>query len=500
MNDYMRMPSKLAFLASSIYPWISVITLTSAISMDYSKSNLASVPTSPDAMVLGLDLQHNLIVELGPGSFISYSVLEHLDMSFNPLKIIHDGTFYTLHNLLILTITDAELVKLPSDFGPSTTTLKNINLVDSLNNPDIIKYPYFAAFSSLWYIKISWNEITPPDATILPPTVTFIHFNSLGIYTFPAFGMYSPNAKTISIRQNMLVTIPPEYIEDLTSLQLFNAQDNNITNFPNFSHCLELVHLTMSKNELTNIPREHIMGLLKTKYMDLGDNAINVMPDISNLTTLETFKIGFNQIPEIPHQYITGLVNMKYFDCQNNDIIILPDISELFPQLQELYVQGNLLTILPDLYEMISLGMVYATDNPYVCNQSLCWLRMLSWMRPSVTMLQDDPICEEPHLAAGTRVVRYHPSSMECYKGMNVSVTDICAVLAYIHDDVIKLKTISVLLALCAGNSQVTVEFPAQRPVTRSFDVLFDLHLNKRMSKQSWFGTPSCSLWRHCNV
>ena len=29
----------------------------------------------------------------------------------------------------------------------------------------------------------------------------------------------------------------------------------------------------------------------------------------------------------------------------------------------------------------------------------------------------------------------------------------------------------------CAGNSPVTGEFPAQRPVTRSFDVLFDLRL-----------------------
>ena len=28
-------------------------------------------------------------------------------------------------------------------------------------------------------------------------------------------------------------------------------------------------------------------------------------------------------------------------------------------------------------------------------------------------------------------------------------------------------------------------EFPTQRPVTRSFDVLFDLRLNKRLSKQS---------------
>ena len=31
-------------------------------------------------------------------------------------------------------------------------------------------------------------------------------------------------------------------------------------------------------------------------------------------------------------------------------------------------------------------------------------------------------------------------------------------------------------------------EFPAQRPVTRSFDVFFDLHLGKRLSKQPWAG------------
>ena len=32
--------------------------------------------------------------------------------------------------------------------------------------------------------------------------------------------------------------------------------------------------------------------------------------------------------------------------------------------------------------------------------------------------------------------------------------------------------------SLCAGNSSVTGEFPSQTPVTRSFDLLFDLHLN----------------------
>ena len=43
----------------------------------------------------------------------------------------------------------------------------------------------------------------------------------------------------------------------------------------------------------------------------------------------------------------------------------------------------------------------------------------------------------------------------------------------------------SALLAFCAGNSPVTGEYPAQRAVTRNFYVFFDLHLNKRLRKQS---------------
>ena len=65
------------------------------------------------------------------------------------------------------------------------------------------------------------------------------------------------------------------------------------------------------------------------------------------------------------------------------------------------------------------------------------------------------------------------------------------------------METFSALLAICAGNSPVPGEFPTQRPVTRSFDVFFDQHLNKRLSKRWWgwwFETLSRSLWRHRNA
>ena len=44
---------------------------------------------------------------------------------------------------------------------------------------------------------------------------------------------------------------------------------------------------------------------------------------------------------------------------------------------------------------------------------------------------------------------------------------------------------------------------PSQRPMGQSFDIFFDLRLNKQLSKQlmrRWFGAPSRSLWHHGNM
>ena len=57
-----------------------------------------------------------------------------------------------------------------------------------------------------------------------------------------------------------------------------------------------------------------------------------------------------------------------------------------------------------------------------------------------------------------------------------------------------QMETFPALLAICAGNSPVTGEFAAQRPVTQSFDVFFDLRLAKRLSKNGEASDLRC----HC--
>ena len=100
---------------------------------------------------------------------------------------------------------------------------------------------------------------------------------------------------------------------------------------------------------------------------------------------------------------------------------------------------------------------------------------------------------DSPYLCTGCMYMSMYMSVYMIYVSVYVCLG--------VHDDVIKWKHFCVTGHLCR-ESPVTGEFLAQRPVTRSFDVFFDMHLNKPLSKQWWgwwFETLSCPLWRHCN-
>ena len=138
--------------------------------------------------------------------------------------------------------------------------------------------------------------------------------------------------------------------------------------------------------------------------------------------------------------------------------------------------------------------------NIRLSKQHKCWWFETPWLslwrhsneKPQwISRLRDGPVVQEafpchdyscPHRYPFKRHMLCHPHACTWWR----------------H----QMEAFSALLAICAGNSPVSGEFPAQRPVTRSFDVFFDLRLNKRLNKQSWgwwFETLSCSLWRHRN-
>ena len=100
----------------------------------------------------------------------------------------------------------------------------------------------------------------------------------------------------------------------------------------------------------------------------------------------------------------------------------------------------------------------------------------------------------------GLNPLNGHPITLWCIFDSSNLIWDLLLSLPWWRH---QMETFSELLAICAGNSPVPAEFLAQKPVTRNFDVFFDLRLNKQRSKQPWgwwFETLSCPLWRHCNA
>ena len=54
----------------------------------------------------------------------------------------------------------------------------------------------------------------------------------------------------------------------------------------------------------------------------------------------------------------------------------------------------------------------------------------------------------------------------------------IFVIILAISTGFVQMETFSALLALCEWNLPVTGGFPSQRPVTRSFDIFFNVRLN----------------------
>ena len=132
-------------------------------------------------------------------------------------------------------------------------------------------------------------------------------------------------------------------------------------------------------------------------------------------------------------------------------------------------------------------GMIIVHINTFLC-QTLWSVRPLSCIQwcfnsPWNMNMVNSFSGTSPFLQIPINIFVWNPQSL-----VEISLS---------RDDVIKWKHFPRYWPFFAGYSLVTGEFPAQRPVTRSFDAFFDLRLNKWLSKQ-WWGWWFDTLWRHC--
>ena len=147
----------------------------------------------------------------------------------------------------------------------------------------------------------------------------------------------------------------------------------------------------------------------------------------------------------------------------------------------------------------------YWSYQVLLCHTNLIQYRHFLWSGQEISKSESE--CNNSKISGCWINRKFHfTDALRCSaknrRAMGLVIAQLCAKI----DPVMMTSSngrFSELLALCAGNSPVTGECPSQRPMTPSFDIFFDLHLNKRLSKQSWrwwFEMSSRSLRRHRNV
>ena len=138
----------------------------------------------------------------------------------------------------------------------------------------------------------------------------------------------------------------------------------------------------------------------------------------------------------------------------------------------------------------------------HILQQDVLYIETVPWLRKDIMHLAQTAICWRPFSADNTIMCALRGRGDVIYQDFwkRVFPGDICT--KGLHDDVIKWKHFPRYWPFVRGINRSPLNSPHKGQWRGSFDVFFDLRLNKRSCKQSrrrWFETPSRSLWRHCN-
>ena len=334
--------------------------------IDLSDQQLTTVPRTLNLDVEILILDDNVLNILNNSSFDLYPDLDVLSLKHCSSKLIEEGTFDKQVKLQMISLIHNHIRQLPITFGPSVHTIIDINLRAAYDSGYVFDYPYFRAFRKLLALDIGGRNASSFDSTNIPPSV-----------------------------------------------MSFKAVRSELSTFPNFSHLQNLEILFLGINHITTIARGNIDELKQLKVLKLFSNRIGSMPNISYLPALKRVVLNKNYISYVPADTLNGLHFLKILDLSANRIAYVDDISHL--SLSYLDLANNNLRGLPDLYDQ-KLKRLYLHDNPIVCNQSLCWLRMWPWYQTPPDV--DNVVCAQPPELIEFEIMRVHPNVLDCYDGM----------------------------------------------------------------------------------
>lgn len=329
-----------------------------------------------------MDLSYNYLVTIPQRTFAFQRKLQELHLNHNKIGQISNKTFIGLTSLTVLNLRGNLLAELEWETFSPMPKIEELNL--GQNRISRIDANAFEGMVNLRVLYLDDNTLTTVPAET----------------TFKAM----PSLAELYLGTNSFITIPDgafSGLKGLTRLDLKGAGLHNISSEALVG--LEGVRfLDLSDNRMQEIPTGVLSQLERLEVLSLGQNDFEIINDgafagLKNLRRLEI--TGAQRLRRVNNGAFSSNTNLEYLNLSSNKM--LAEIQEGafsgLPHLRHVILKENLLhTMSEGLFPWTDLQTLDLTDNPFVCDCQVLWLRNVLVAKNSTNDAAPNVLCAYP--------------------------------------------------------------------------------------------------------
>ncbi|KAI6184601.1 Leucine Rich Repeat family protein [Aphelenchoides bicaudatus] len=280
-----------------------------------------------------LDFSNNLITDLGKMSFGAVNgaaaSLQQLNLAGNKIEEISDpGSFLYFTSLIVLNLSFNRLHKITPEAFNRLSSLKSLNL----EHNNLESFPKSTLFNlkKLANIRLNNNKIENLPVRVFELSTQLVEAHLMGnkirqINDQIFHSSSSQKLEYLNLANNKIETVGSGAFESLPKLSILDLQNNRITqiNPQTFNSLPNLKYLDLSRNQIVTLHDFAFNQLPNLKHLNLGHNHLEKIGEsvFQNVTKLEHLILSHNKLASFNFLFLNNQVEeLMALDLSYNEI------------------------------------------------------------------------------------------------------------------------------------------------------------------------------------
>ena len=321
-------------ILTTLLVWVSRLTATHGwfistpqLLVEMERLGLTAVPQDINTSLTHLSLAYNSIASIDSQSFHLYPNLRELNLNHNPVVEIKPGTLANNAKLELFTCSSSMLSLFPEDLGLASKSLTRLWFLWAIRNITAFSQMRLDGFTSLFNFRLWGNKATDVSMIKLPSSITALSVGYMKLEVFLDISATRfPILSDLNIEGNNF-PMGSNFNGVSKTLSLLRAGSSNMFSAEGVEYLPNLAFLKIDKNNLETLPDLLLSPKLKTLY--INDNSrMNCDQRMCwrrlwdrVRTPLQNFDdVKCSEPPLLAGHYMLT-VNPKFMQCSNGKLI-----------------------------------------------------------------------------------------------------------------------------------------------------------------------------------